>query len=108
MLFRSVRERRFPIVDEERGLVYAIVFFDHAGTVRTVKMANGTSFNVPPPYDTPYTFLIGELFKIKNGRIHQIEAVLPSIRHAIRLGRRDLPRRTERIRGSVPGGVGSS
>jgi hypothetical protein len=27
----KVRERRFPIVDEERGLVYAIIFFDHAG-----------------------------------------------------------------------------
>lgn len=71
-----VRERRFPIVDEERGLVYAIIFFDHAGAVRTVKMTNGTTFNVPPPYDTPYTFLIGELFKIKNGKILQIEAVL--------------------------------
>jgi hypothetical protein len=81
-----VRERRFPIVDEERGLVYAIVFFDHAGTVRTVKMANGTSFNVPPPYDTPYTFLIGELFKIKNGRIHQIEAVLPSVPYGMPSG----------------------
>jgi len=71
-----VRERRFPVVDEERGLVYAIVFFDHAGGVKTVKMTNGTTFTVPAPYDTPYTFLIGELFKIKNGRIHQIEAVL--------------------------------
>jgi hypothetical protein len=71
-----VRERRFPIVDEERGLVYAIIFFDHAGRVRTVTMTNGTTFNVPPPYDTPYTYLIGELFKIRNGKILQIEAVL--------------------------------
>lgn len=71
-----VRERRFPIVDEERGLVYAIIFFDHAGKVKTVKMTNGTTMTVPPPYDTPYTFLIGELFKIKNGKIHQIEAVV--------------------------------
>ncbi|MGO9094344.1 MAG: hypothetical protein ACLQGV_03905 [Bryobacteraceae bacterium] len=72
----QVRERRFPIVDEERGLVYATIFFDHGGGVKTVKMTNGTTFKVPPPYDTPYTFLIGELFKIKNGKIQQIEAVL--------------------------------
>ncbi len=72
----EIRERRFPIVDEERGLVYAIIFFDHAGTVKTVEMTGGTIMTVPPPYDTPYTFLIGELFKIKNGQIHRIEAVL--------------------------------
>ena len=47
----QIRERRFPVVDEERGLV-------------------------PPPYDTPYTTMIGELFKIKSGQIHRIEAVL--------------------------------
>ena len=35
-----------------------------------------TSMTVPLPYDTPYTTLIGELFKIKNGKIHRIEAVL--------------------------------
>jgi hypothetical protein len=72
----KIRERRFPVVDEERGLVYAIVFFDHAGTVKTVTLSNGASFTVPPPFDTPYTFLIGELFKIKDGRIQRIEAVL--------------------------------
>ncbi len=71
-----IRERRFPVVDEERGLVFAIIFFDHAGTVKTVTLTDGTTFTVPPPYDTPYTFLIGELFKIKDGKIHRIEAVL--------------------------------
>lgn len=44
--------------------------------MRTVTLKDGTSFRVPPPFDTPYTFLIGELFKIKNGKIHRIEAVL--------------------------------
>jgi hypothetical protein len=72
----EIRERRFPVVDEERGLVYAIIFFDHAGTVTTVKLRDGTTMTVPPPYDTPYTTMIGELFKIKNGKIHRIEAVL--------------------------------
>lgn len=107
----SVRERRFPIVDEERGLVYAIIFFDHAGRVRTVNMANGTTFTVPPPYDTPYTFLIGELFKIKNGRIHQIEAVLLSVPYGMPSGwgTAEAPQRlSERIRRSVPGGAGGS
>lgn len=81
-----IRERRFPIVDEERGLVYAIIFFDHAGKVTEVTMKNGVSFRVPPPYDTPYSFLIGELFKIKNGKICQIEAVLLDVPYGMYSG----------------------
>jgi hypothetical protein len=69
-------DRRFPVVDEERGLVYTVIFFDHAGTVRDVKETDGTILHVPPPYDTPYTFLLGELFKIQNGKIMRVEAVL--------------------------------
>ena len=71
-----VRERRYPLVDEERGLVYSIIFFDHAGTITSVKWTDGTEHKVGPPFDTPYTFIIGELFKIKNGKITRVEAVL--------------------------------
>lgn len=81
-----IRERRFPIVDEERGLVYAIIFFDHAGTVKKVKLTDGSTLIVPPPYDTPYTFMIGELFKIKNGKIYRIEAVLLSVPYGMPSG----------------------
>jgi hypothetical protein len=73
---RDGPDRRFPIVDEERGLVYAVIMFDHAGLVREVKETDGTILHVPPPFDTPYTFLIGELFKIQDGKIMRIEAVL--------------------------------
>ena len=71
-----VRERRFPVVDVERGLVFALIFFDHAGKVKTVKLADGSTLTVPPPFDAPYSFSIAELFKIRNGKITRIEAVL--------------------------------
>lgn len=82
----EIRERRFPVVDEERGLIYAIIFFDHAGTVKTVELSDGFTMTVPPPYDTPYTYLIGELFKIKNGKIHRIEAVLLPVPYGMTSG----------------------
>jgi hypothetical protein len=81
-----VRERRFTVVDEERGLVYAQVFFDHAGMVTTVQLTNGETLKVPPPYDTPYTWQIGELFKIQDGRITRIEAVLVSVPYGMPSG----------------------
>ena len=71
-----IRDRRYPVVDEERGLVYANVFFDHAGKMKTQTLADGTVSPVPPDMQTPFTFEIGELFKIQDGKIMRIEAVV--------------------------------
>ena len=54
----------------------AFLSFDHSGRIKTVHRTDGTIAKVPPPFDTPYTFLIAELFKIRDGRIAQVEAVL--------------------------------
>ena len=72
----EVRGRRFPLVDEERGLVLSFLSFDHSGRIKNVQRTDGTVAKVAPPFDTPYTFLIAELFKIRDGRIAQVEAVL--------------------------------
>jgi hypothetical protein len=59
----KVRSRRFPIVDEARGLVLAAVHFDiPAGP--------------PAPGNGPRSVLLYELFKIESGRIRDIEAFL--------------------------------
>jgi hypothetical protein len=69
----NIRERRFPVLDEERGLVFAQVFFDHAGTVPA---AGDADASMRSPFNRPYSFEVFELFKLDNGRIKQIEAVL--------------------------------
>ncbi len=71
-----IRDRRFPVVDEERGLVYAEVFFDQPGRMKTQTLADGTVSPVPPDMTVPYTFEIGELFKIQDGKIMRIEALV--------------------------------
>ena len=72
------RDRRY-VVDEQRQMVFAATFFDHNGTVRKNTLVDGTVRTIGPPFDRPYTFLIFELFKIKNGKIRQIEAVLATV-----------------------------
>lgn len=72
------RDRRF-VVDEEKQMVFVATFFDHNGTVRKNKLVDGSVRTIGPPFDRPYTFLIFELFKIKNGKIRQIEAVLDTV-----------------------------
>lgn len=70
----QIRERRWVIVDRERGLAFAFAFFDHAGTVKTITLTNGATF--PSNLRHPLTFEIGELFKIEKGKIHAIQAAL--------------------------------
>jgi hypothetical protein len=82
----EVRGRRYPVVDEDYGLVYALVSFDHSGRIKSVKLTDGSTLKVPPPFDAPYSFLIGELFKVKAGRITQIEAVLLTTPYAMPSG----------------------
>ena len=72
------RDRRF-VVDEEKQMVFVATFFDHNGTVRENKLVDGSVRKIGMPFDRPYSFLIFELFKIKDGKIRQIEAVLTTV-----------------------------
>ena len=80
----EIRDRRFVIVDRERGLAFAFAFFDHAGTVKTVTLTDGTTF--PSTLRHPLTLEIGELFKIEKGKIHAIQAALTQEPYGIRSG----------------------
>jgi hypothetical protein len=69
-----IRDRRFVVVDEERGMVLAFAFFDHAGNARPRTGPGGAALPAGPA--RPFTWEIAELFKLENGKIRQIEAVL--------------------------------
>jgi hypothetical protein len=67
-----LRARRFPLVDEERGLVLAYGFIDHSGRLDTYQLTDGRE--VKSPVRRPHSFYLAELFKIDDGMIMQIEA----------------------------------
>lgn len=67
-----LRGRRFTLVDEERGLVLAGGFIDHAGRLDAYRLTDGRM--VKSPLSRPHSFYLMELFKIWNGEIQQIEA----------------------------------
>ena len=69
-----IRDRRFVIADRQKGLIYVACFFDHTGDMRKVKLTSGQV--VDAQYDTPWTWQIGELFKVKDGKLQQIEALV--------------------------------
>ena len=67
-----LRARRFLMVDEERGIVLASGFIDHAGVPHEYNLTDGTK--VRSPVHRPHSFYLFEAFKLKDGAIEQIEA----------------------------------
>jgi hypothetical protein len=72
-----LRARRFPLVDEERGLVLGAGFIDHSGRLESFPLTDGTIKQ--SRYLSPHSFVLLELFKIANGRIRQVEAVFITV-----------------------------
>jgi len=73
----ALRARRFPLVDEERGLVLASAFIDHNGVIDEYALSDGRVVKSPIRY--PHSFYLLELFKIDDGRIRQIESVFVTV-----------------------------
>ncbi|MEO8096303.1 MAG: hypothetical protein ABI811_01270 [Acidobacteriota bacterium] len=69
-----IRDRRFVVVDPERGVVTAIPAMDQAsGKYRNFKLADGTDTSRGP--EKPTTIAFAEMFKVEAGKIRRVEAV---------------------------------
>lgn len=78
-----IRERRFPVIDEARGLVFAFGCFDHDGTVRDYLLADGTPRK---GIDRPFTWMIAEAFRVEHGLLTRIEALMTEAPYGLRPG----------------------
>lgn len=67
-----LRGRRYPLIDEQRGIVMAFGFIDHCGALGDYTLTDGTPAR--SPVRRPHTFYLAEIFKIDGGMIRQIEA----------------------------------
>ena len=72
-----LRARRFPVIDEERGLVMAGAFIDHSGKLQQVTLTDGRV--IQSIFKTPHSYCLLELFKIVDGKIRQVEAVFTDV-----------------------------
>jgi hypothetical protein len=79
-----IRDRRFPLVDEEKGVAFAFAFFDHAGNVHDFALSDGTVS--PGGIKAPFTWEIAEAFRIEKGKIKTVEAVLNNAPYGLKGG----------------------
>lgn len=87
VIVTDIRERRFEVVDPDYGLAFAFGYFDHNGSIPKYKnLTTGEMVDVSPAFRQPFSFIIAELFKIKKGRIRQIEAVLTTVPYEMSSG----------------------
>jgi hypothetical protein len=76
-----LRARRFPLIDEERGIVLAMGFIDHSGRLGEYRLTDGTM--VKSPVRRPHSFYLFEAFKLKDASIEQIEANFVTVPYAM-------------------------
>lgn len=81
-----IQPRRLIIVDEEKGIVFGFPMFVHNAVVRSVKLTGVPGFQSQAKEFPPFTLLAGELFKIRGGKIHEIEAFGTSMPNGIPTG----------------------
>lgn len=73
----TLRARRFPLVDIERGIVLAYGFIDHSGGLGEYALTDGVK--VSSPIRRPHSYCLAEAFKIRDGAIEQVEAVFHTV-----------------------------
>src|SRR5690606_11337970 len=76
---KRIRERRYPVIDVERGVVVATGFFDHANEWDRYKLTDGREMRTALKW--PNSISLIEAFRVRDGAIHRIEAVFTYVPH---------------------------
>lgn len=77
-----LRERRFELVDEQKGVVVAGGFIDHMGKTVDFTWTDGTP--VKSFYTFPHSYYLMEAFKIVDGEIAAVEAIFIDVPYHMR------------------------
>ena len=75
----KIRNRRFLLADEEKGLVFGIVVFDMPGKRENFEYFPTPFDELPTRFYKPRSLLLAEMFKIVDGQILSIEAVMVNV-----------------------------
>jgi hypothetical protein len=71
----KIEPRRLIVIDEEKGLVFGFPMFVHRGAVRSVKIVGVPGVDSMSLGGGASTLQAAEIFAIRNGQIHEIEAM---------------------------------
>ena len=78
---QAVHGRRYPLVDAERGIVWAHCVFDQ-GTVNSGTLSNGQPYSYRG-FNRPGSILVTEAFLIEDAKIRRVEMIGPAATYHI-------------------------
>lgn len=70
-----IQPRHLLIIDQRKGLVYGFPRFVHRGVVRKITIKGVPGVDVVPMNFGPIDLQAAEMFKVRSGKIHEIEAM---------------------------------
>ena len=73
---QAIHGRRYPLVDAERGVVWAHCVFDQ-GTVNSGTLSDGRAYSYRG-FNRPGSILVTEAFLIEGGKIRRVEMIGPA------------------------------
>ena len=82
----DINRRRLVAVDEEMGLVFAFSIFRHDGEPKVMKIVGVPGITERPNNWGPFDLPAAHMFKIRNGKIYEIEAVGYMAKHGVKSG----------------------
>lgn len=71
----DIKDRRVVIADEQKGLVVGFSMFWHRSDVKTVKVKGIPGVDTMPSYQGTFNLPAMHIYKIKKGKIYDIEAI---------------------------------
>jgi hypothetical protein len=71
----SVRDRSYPVIDDEHNVVFAWGVFDMPG-LATTAVVDGKTIELPARVREPKSMRYAEAFKVVDGRLHTIQAFI--------------------------------
>nr|WP_319999523.1 hypothetical protein [uncultured Draconibacterium sp.] len=82
----DINNRRFIAVDEKMGLVYAFSMFRHSGEPKMMKIIGVPGVTERANNYGPFDLPAAHIFKIRNGKVYEIEAIGYIDKHGIKNG----------------------
>jgi hypothetical protein len=76
---QKIYPRRFLVIDEERQDVFGFFMFNHPGDILWVNTPGQGRYDMPAAAKRPFAVDVGEAFRIKNGKIRKVEALMTAL-----------------------------
>jgi hypothetical protein len=84
---REIRDRRVWLIDEMRGLAFAIGYFDIPGTVRGLDVPDVGRVRLPEELHIPYTLASPHLIRLDREGIQRVDSIARSLPYRTRPAR---------------------